>query len=202
MFLVWLVSCAIGQPLNLISDLVIVISGDLGVFSLELALDSLLLHLEGLFIPTLLLHVVHEYLVSVDLVIELCGIAAFISIHCLQVFFKLVPISCICLSLGCGCLLDLVELLSSLELSLVLSASSSSLEVILKLCILLGKVLSELLLDLFLRVLIVLKNILEVLVTARILELILELGKFVTLLNLKGLLELLFLELSFGLVLG
>lgn len=66
----------------------------------------------------------------------------------------------------------------------------------------LGKVLSELLLDLFLRVLIVLKNILEVLVTARILELILELGKFVTLLNLKGLLELLFLELSFGLVLG
>lgn len=87
-------------------------------------------------------------------------------------------------------------------MSLVLSASSSSLEVILKLCILLGKILGELLLDLFLRVLIVLKNTLEVLVTARILELILELGKFVTLLNLKVLLELLFLELSFSLVLG
>ena len=86
-FLVWLISRAIGQPLNLISDLVIVMIGNLGIFSLELALDSLLLHLEGLFIPTLLLHVVHEDLVSVDLVIELCGIAAFISIDCLQVFF-------------------------------------------------------------------------------------------------------------------
>ena len=200
--LVWLVSRAIGQPLNLISDLVVVGGDILGVFTLECALDSFLLHLEGLFIPTLLLHIVHEDLVSVDLLVELRGIATFISIDCLQVFSKLVPISCVRLSLGCGFLLDLIELLSSLELSLVLSTSSSCLEVILKLCILLGKVFSKLLFDLFLCVLIVFKNTLEVLIAARILELILELSKFVTLLNLKVLLELLFLDLSFGLVLG
>ena len=69
MLLVWLVGRAIGQSLDLLRDLIIVFRGHARVLPLKLALDSLLLHLEGLLIPTLLLHLVHEQLVSVNLLV-------------------------------------------------------------------------------------------------------------------------------------
>jgi len=125
MLLEWLVSCAICQLLDLLSNNSIVLLGKFGILTLEFALDSLLLHLESLFISSLLLHLIHEDLIAVDLLFELVCITTLVFIDSTQVFFELVSVLLVFSGLGSSVCFDLTELLSLLELSLVLSASPS-----------------------------------------------------------------------------
>lgn len=99
-------------------------------------------------------------------------------------------------------MLNIIELFSPLELSLILSAGSSCLEFVLKLGVLLGKVFSQLFLDFLLSILVVFEDSLEVLVTSGILQLLLELCELVTLLDLEVLLEFFLLLFTLSLILS
>lgn len=202
MILEGIVSSAICQLLDLIGNRGVVLLCKFGILTLELALDSFLLRPESVLVSARQLHLFLELLVSLDLVVELGAIATLVLIDSTQVLLELVVVLLVCQVLGCGRLLDLAQLLSLLELSLVLSASLPRLKLVLKLVVLLGKVLLDLLFDLLLRVLEVLKHILEVLIAAGILQLLLELSQLLVLLNDEELLELLFLLFSLSLIRG
>lgn len=193
MLLVWLKRSAIGQSLNFFSNLIVFLLGLFHVLSLQAAKDSLMLHLERFFFSSFLLHFVHEDFVGVDLIVELGGIATLILVDSTQVFLQLIPVSLVSSRFLSCLLLNISKLLCPLQLSLILSTSTSRLEFIFEFRILLGKVLRQLLLDFFLGVLVVLQDSLEILVSSCILQLLFELGQFVALLHLEVLLEFLFL---------
>lgn len=149
-----------------------------------------------------MLHFVLEDLIVVDLLIDLASITTLVIVDGPQVLFKFVAIFHVLGYFSCRFSFDLLEFLGLLELSLILTTSSSSFQVSLKLSLLLREFFRKLFLDIHLSLLIVFKNGLEVIVSPSILELILKVSKFVSLLHLELLLELFFLKFALCLVLG
>lgn len=166
---------SIGQSLDLILDLLVVLVVVNGVLTDGLALQTLLVQTELLLFSSLLLHFVHQQVVIVNVFKVL---STFIDMFLL---FEIVHEGLLVLNLigntRIGILFDLGKLLVLLHLSLGLGLSSSSLNLGQQLLTLLILLLLQVHLDLVLSLLVLAKDLLEVGIIPSILELLLERNK-------------------------
>lgn len=172
--LVVVVNGSIGELLNLSVDCLVVLDGQFHVFALKLALDALMLHTEVVLITTLLLHVFHKFDIVVDIVPEFTLVTMLVLIDRAEVLLDLISVFLILRRLLLSFSFNRVELLSLLELGLVLSTGTSGFQLGLQFGILLVLLFLELLLDVLLSILELLEHILEVAIAASILQLFLE----------------------------
>ena len=171
-FSVWIEVSSIGQSLDLSLDVLVILVVVDGIFADGLALESLLMQAELLFLSSLLLHFVHQQIVIVNGVEVLCGFIDIVLL--LKILHELLLVLHFIGDSSIRLLLDLCKLLVLLHLSLGLGLCSSSLKLGQQLLTLLVLLLLQVHLHLVLSLLVLSKNLLEVGIIPSILELLLE----------------------------
>ena len=188
--------------LDFFFDDLIITTSITSIFTRKCTLFALMLLTEGLFLTPLLFHLIDEKLVGVDLIGNLRCVTTLISIYSLQVFHEFITIFYQILCLLSSLLLDPLELLSLLQLSLVLATGTAGLQLLLKLRVLFIEVFLELLVHGTLGRLVLVEHLLEVGITLGQAQLILKICQLVLLLGRLFLGELLSLQLFLSLILS